>query len=138
MFDQNANPSETELNTTPIAFSPPARDPRYDTADGRLFRKALSFIEDPTHWCVGLLAHTSVLGDKQYCALGAIGMAYNGNYFSARDGAAPQSVIQALAKTMGGTCEISPHANIARFNNSHTHAENMAAWRKCGKDNGWL
>jgi len=116
-----------EIGRAPQA-QPTETDPRYNSPEGVLFRKALALIADERKWLRGMYSC-----DGRVCSLGAINKASAGHPYivtSHRCGAG-SAVRRALEFVV-------PRGHIATFNDTHTHAEVIAAWHCAGHANGWL
>lgn len=102
-------------------------DPRYHSPEGVLFRTALSMISDIRKWNQGMYCY-----DGRVCSLGAINKANTGNPYDVvvRYTDSPASRVRLALE------DVMPR--IARFNDTHTHAEVIAKWHEAGFANGWL
>jgi len=99
-------------------------DPRFNSPEGVLFRKALALIADERDWCQGA-THRVRDGRDQYCSHGASLMLVNRDHSDKRH----IKVYCALSRAMH---------DIVTYNNTHTHAEVIAKWHEAGLANGWL
>lgn len=140
-------PTNEQLDATPVMLLAPPRHPNFDTHEGRLFRNALALIENPLRWTKNIRENEE---RTRYCALGAIGKQYKDDPWFYPGNPIMDSVVNALARTIGSidtphgyTVSYSSEAGtnqavLACHNNNRTHDEHIAIWRACGKENGWL
>jgi hypothetical protein len=102
-------------------------DPRWDSPVKQVLALARSKIEDPKHW-----SPKGIGVDPTMCAAQALQTA-SYELESVRENFDPSNCTKAyaaLASAMGAPSDISPHDRgmfIGQYNDSHSHAEVMAA-----------
>lgn len=108
----------------------------HDSLEKRLFKAAFKLVEDPGTWCRGVYKRT-VENVTRFCSLGALeesemqlrrsgcfGDSYS-SFATAR-----YRVVVAISNAMG--------MDVPSFNDTHTHAQVVAMWRRTGEIHGWL
>jgi hypothetical protein len=102
-----------------------------------IFTEAFALVRNPETWTQGDWARNAegeyVYADDPgavcWCSSGAVLRAMEAGCFSPNG--PDMAVINALCADVGDW-------KIAHFNDTHTHAEVVAAWERAGKAQGWL
>lgn len=97
-----------------------------------IFTEAFALVRDERTWTTGTQARNRMGREVRprspeavcWCSVGAINRFWNSENTDER-----YAVIIALESEVDA---------IAKFNDTHTHAEVVAAWERAGKAKGWL